>query len=204
MILLLDNFDSFTFNLYQMLQAQTEVPVRVVRNNAITLDEIKALSPAGIVISPGPGNPKDVGVCAEVLEHYEQLTCPILGVCLGQQLIAHAFGGQIIHAPAIMHGKTSAIQITQPSPLFEGMPDTLEVMRYHSLVVSGDRFPESLQITAQTADGIIMALQHNTLPIYGVQFHPESIGTPAGQSVLDNFITTCLRTAQAKSASLVS
>ena len=194
-ILLIDNFDSFTFNLYQMLQAQTDLDITVHRNNALTLSDIHALKPAGIVLSPGPGhpaNPADVGICSDILAWQADLNCPVLGVCLGHQLIAHHFGGTIERAPNVMHGKTSRIEISPSfTPLFKNLPPTFDVMRYHSLTVSPTDFPAALQITATTGDGIIMALQHRTQPIYGVQFHPESIGTPEGNRLLGNFLALC-------------
>ncbi|HEY9792715.1 MAG TPA: aminodeoxychorismate/anthranilate synthase component II [Candidatus Obscuribacterales bacterium] len=195
MILLVDNYDSFTFNLFQMLQEQAEEPIVVHRNDAIGLSGVQAMAPRGIVLSPGPGHPgnqSDFGVCADVIQNAEQLKCPILGVCLGHQGIAHHLGGRVERAPHIVHGKTSAISTCAESKLFDGLPKTFRAMRYHSLVVSANNFPEDLDVTAKDdSTGLIMALQHKRLPVFGLQFHPESIGTPDGKSILRNFLSLC-------------
>jgi anthranilate synthase/aminodeoxychorismate synthase-like glutamine amidotransferase len=194
-LLIIDNYDSFTFNLYQMLQAQTEHEVVVKRNDQIRLDEIENMQPAGIVLSPGPGHPSnagDFGVCAEIVTHAQQLNVPVLGVCLGHQGIAHYMGGKVERAPHIVHGKTSSITITAASPIFRGLPQQFTAMRYHSLVVDEKTLPERLQVTARdTGTSLVMAVQHKDIPLFGVQFHPESIGTPEGATILRNFVELC-------------
>jgi anthranilate synthase/aminodeoxychorismate synthase-like glutamine amidotransferase len=198
-VLLIDNYDSFTFNLYQLMQAETQAPVVVVRNDADTVEGLLATyNPTHIVLSPGPGHPdepKDFGVCAELIRQLPSHKIPMLGVCLGHQGMASIFGGKVISAPAIVHGKTSLIEALplengQISPLFLGLSVPFEAMRYHSLVVEESSFPQDvLQITAKDkTHGLIMGLQHRTLPLYGVQFHPESIGTPEGHQLLHNFL----------------
>lgn len=201
-IVILDNFDSFTYNLYQMVQAQTTLPVEVFRNNALSWEELLALRPDRVILSPGPGHPSrpsDFGLCQHVLQKHEELNCPILGVCLGHQGMAHYFGGQVVPAPAIVHGKTSPVRITKPSPLLEGLPNPFKVMRYHSWTVDPQTLPEELEVIAelcpepQTESGgqapLIMAMQHRNKPLYGVQFHPESVGTPEGAKLLGNFLS---------------
>lgn len=186
-VLLIDNYDSFTHNLYQYLGA-LGAEVEVVRNDELDLDAIVARAPTHIVISPGPGHPAragDFGVCAQVIAQLEHL--PILGVCLGHQGIALNEGGQVVRAPSVMHGKTDCVQ-HDGEGLFSGLPQPLEVMRYHSWIVDASSLPASLKVTARNADGLIMAMQHRHRPLYGVQFHPESIGTPRGQSLLKNFL----------------
>ncbi|MCS6267811.1 MAG: aminodeoxychorismate/anthranilate synthase component II [Vampirovibrio sp.] len=198
-VLLIDNYDSFTFNLYQLMQAETQATVVVVRNDADTLAGLLATyNPTHIVLSPGPGHPdepKDFGVCAALIRQLPSHKIPMLGVCLGHQGMASIFGGKVISAPAIVHGKTSLIEALllengQISPLFSGLSVPFEAMRYHSLVVEESNFPHDvLEITAKDkTHGLIMGLQHRTLPLYGVQFHPESIGTPEGHQLLHNFL----------------
>jgi len=198
-LILIDNLDSFTYNLVQQLGALVTEPIHVFRNNAVDIDTLHALNPSGIVLSPGPGhpkNPKDMGICQTILEQYHRFQCPLLGVCLGHQAIAHHFGGTVIPAPVVMHGKTSTLCIESNngvvSPLFEAVdqtPESLTVMRYHSLIADKATLPPVLNITAtSTPDGLIMALEHRLLPIYGVQFHPESIGSPQGTTMMHNFI----------------
>ena len=194
-ILIVDNYDSFTFNLYQMIQVQTDKKVVVKRNDAISLEEVSAMAPSAIVLSPGPGHPRnkaDFGVCADVVKHAAILKCPILGVCLGHQGIAHHLGGVVERAPQILHGKTSTIDVVSETPLFEGIPRNFKAMRYHSLVVSKEKLPSCLKVVASERNGnLIMALQHAELPMFGVQFHPESIGTPEGKVILRNFLSLC-------------
>ena len=187
MILIIDNYDSFTFNLYQLI-GEINPDIKVVRNDKITVAEIEALAPDHIIISPGPGNPQQAGICLEVLKKLSG-KFPILGVCLGHQAIGEAFGGKVIHAPEIVHGKADKMFLTQPSPIFKGMADGFEAARYHSLIVKPESFPECLEVTAETKRHEIMALQHKTLPVYGVQFHPESIMTPEGRKILQNFLS---------------
>jgi anthranilate synthase component II len=186
--LVIDNFDSFVFNLVQYFGELGGNPV-VFRNNAITIDEIRKINPSHIVISPGPGSPDDpayFGICEEVIRTLGK-EIPLLGVCLGHQGIAHTFGGKVIRAPIIMHGKSSPI-FHESDGLFAGLPNPLEGMRYHSLVADTITFSPELKITAWTEDKTIMGLQHIQFPIYGIQFHPESIGTPKGKVILKNFL----------------
>jgi anthranilate synthase component II len=195
-VLLIDNYDSFTYNLYQMIQAMVKEDVLVHRNDKISFDEIVKLRPARIVLSPGPGHPandKDFGVCKDIIKEHDAVDCPILGVCLGHQGIVQHLGGTIEHAPQIFHGKTSQIILKRTSPLFHRLPNIFQAMRYHSLVAKDDlSFPTELEITAREAQhNLIMALQHKVKPIYGVQFHPESIGTPGGKQILENFVQRC-------------
>lgn len=198
-VILIDNYDSFTYNLYQMVQAQTEAPLEVYRNDAIDFQGILARKPSRIILSPGPGhpgNPSDFGVCQEVITRQPELQCPVLGVCLGHQGIVHYLGGKIIQAPVICHGKTSSIgykaRSDGASELFDGLPNPFQAMRYHSLVAAEEAFPEDLEVTAREMyHGLIMALRHKERPLYGVQFHPESIGTPEGAKMLRNFLEKC-------------
>lgn len=186
MILLIDNYDSFTYNLYQSL-AQQHADIHIARNDQITLAEIEAMHPDGIVLSPGPGRPENAGICIEVIHKFGKHT-PILGVCLGHQAIAIAFGGQVVAAPEIMHGK-EALVFHQRKGLYQQMELPFAAGRYHSLIVDKATLPSILIIEAQLAAGEVMGLRHATLPIYGVQFHPESILTPSGNTLLKNFVT---------------
>jgi anthranilate synthase/aminodeoxychorismate synthase-like glutamine amidotransferase len=186
MVLLLDNYDSFTFNLVQCL-AELGAAVEVRRNDAITVEEAIALAPQRLVISPGPGRPADAGVSIELIRALAG-RCPILGVCLGHQAIGELFGGRVVRAPAPRHGKTSPIE-HDGQGLFEGLRTSIDVGRYHSLVVEEATWPAELEIAARSADdGLVMALRHRRLPIHGVQFHPESILTADGRSMLRNFL----------------
>jgi anthranilate synthase component 2 len=185
MILVIDNYDSFTYNLVQYLGELGTQPL-VRRNNEVTLDEIAALRPERIVISPGPGRPEQAGITLDVIKRFGPST-PLLGVCLGHQAIGMAFGGAVVRAIAPMHGKTSSIT-HDGQGVFEGIATPLTVARYHSLVVDRLGWPDELEITAQTEDGTVMALRHRTHPIHGVQFHPESIMTREGQHLLRNFL----------------
>lgn len=185
MILLIDNYDSFTYNLYQYIGEFSEV--KVVRNDAITVDEIKELNPNGIVISPGPGTPDDAGISIEVIQKLGS-KYPILGICLGHQSIAQAYGGRVIRAEQIYHGKTSRISV-KGKTIFEGIPRKIEVMRYHSLIVDNKSLPECLDVIGYTVDdNLIMALKHKEYEVYGLQFHPESIYTPKGKYIISNFV----------------
>lgn len=194
-IVLIDNYDSFTYNLYQMVQALTSEPVEVFRNDAVTFEQVKDLQPSQVILSPGPGHPgipSDFGVCARIILEQETLGCPILGVCLGHQGMVHYLGGKVVQAPEIVHGKTSMINITSSSPLFDGLPNPFKAMRYHSLVAAEEGFPEVLVITAKELNqGLVMAVQHAKRRLYGIQFHPESIGTPEGSQLLRNFLEKC-------------
>jgi anthranilate synthase component 2 len=185
MLLMIDNYDSFTYNLVQYFGELGE-DVRVFRNDEITLDEIESLAPARICISPGPCTPSEAGVSVPLLQRFSGCM-PILGVCLGHQAIGQAFGGHVVRAQTLMHGKTSPIEHTGIG-VFTGLPSPFEATRYHSLAVERASLPESLEITAWTADGEIMGLRHRTLPIEGVQFHPESIATEHGHAMLRNFL----------------
>ncbi len=185
MILLIDNYDSFTYNLYHYL-GELGAQVRVFRNDKITLKEIEDLGPKKIVISPGPCTPKEAGISCDVVRQFAQRT-PILGVCLGHQCIGAAFGGRIIQAPRIMHGKLSDI-FHDSQTIFQSVKNPMLGMRYHSLVVDPRQLPSELSVSAQTADEIIMGVRHRTYPVEGVQFHPESILTDAGKAVLKNFL----------------
>lgn len=185
MILVIDNYDSFTFNLVQYFQELGE-DVLVRRNDMITLEEIIALSPRAVVISPGPGGPEDAGVSLQVIRTLGN-SIPILGVCLGHQAIGAAFGGRVVSAGRLMHGKTSAI-FSKGNGLFEGMEDPFQACRYHSLIVEEETLPDCLEITAFTDLNEIMGIKHKHFPVQGVQFHPESILTPDGKQILRNFL----------------
>lgn len=186
MIIVIDNYDSFTYNLVQYL-GELGADLKVYRNDKITIDEIKKLKPARIVISPGPGKPKDAGISEDVIRSFGR-TVPILGVCLGHQAIGEVFGGRVTLAKRIMHGKTSLI-FHDRKGLFKGIKNPFEATRYHSLIVGRKCFPKVLKITARTRDdGEIMGLEHKAYPIYGVQFHPESILTLEGKKLLKNFL----------------
>ncbi len=187
MILVIDNYDSFTFNLVQYL-GELGQEIRVYRNDAISTSEIERMAPNGVVISPGPGRPENSGIIVEVICALAG-NMPILGVCLGHQAIGYAFGGRVVSAPRIMHGKTSQI-FHDRRTIFEGLENPFRATRYHSLVVSPEGFPDCLEISAKTEDGVIMGLRHRNLPIEGVQFHPESILTDVGKRLLSNFLST--------------
>lgn len=192
MILVIDNYDSFTYNLVQQL-GEMGAQIEVYRNDQITLDEIRRLNPDQILISPGPGTPDDGGVSLEVLRQLGPTT-PILGVCLGHQCIGQAYGGIVARAGRLMHGKTSMIY-HKGDPLFSGVPSPFEATRYHSLIVEEDSLPEVLTVTAFTEQGEIMGLRHKEYPVYGVQFHPESILTTYGPRILKNFLEMTERVA---------
>ena len=185
MILVIDNYDSFTYNLVQLVAQHTK-NFRVVRNDDYSVAEIEAMKPQRILISPGPGRPENAGVCVELIKTLGRRT-PVLGVCLGHQAIGYAFGGTIVHAPRLMHGKTSYIQHAGEG-IFATLPNPFEATRYHSLVISEKDFPKELNITARTADNIIMGVRHATYPIEGIQFHPESVLTKPGYQIIANWI----------------
>jgi para-aminobenzoate synthetase component II len=185
MILLLDNYDSFTYNLAQFL-GQLGEKLEVYRNDKITLDEIAAKKPERIVISPGPGTPEDSGICLDVIRRFSG-QIPILGVCLGHQAIGQAFGGKVVRAPEIMHGKTSRIHHDSKT-IFKDLPQDFVATRYHSLIVEENSFPQDLEISAQ-ANGIIMGVRHRKMLVEGVQFHPESVLTDVGMQLLKNFLS---------------
>ncbi len=198
--IIIDNYDSFTFNLYQMLvplvrklEKNQSADVEVFRNDALTLDEILAMKPTHVVLSPGPGHPsvpRDFGVCKDVILSQKKLGAALMGVCLGHQGIVAHLGGEVVRAVEIVHGKTSEIHVESPSKIFAGLGDSFEAMRYHSLVAKEDSFPADLKVTArEQKHGLIMALEHKSEPIYGVQFHPESIGTEKGAVIMENFLS---------------
>jgi anthranilate synthase/aminodeoxychorismate synthase-like glutamine amidotransferase len=188
-VLVIDNYDSFVYNLVQELGELGAEPV-VHRNDAIDVTGIRAAAPDLILISPGPGRPEDAGVSMEVIEELAGII-PILGVCLGHQAIGQVFGGDVVQAPSLMHGKTSAIH-HDGRGVFVGLPDPFTATRYHSLVVEPSTVPAELEVTARTSDGVIMGLRHRTLPVEGVQFHPESLLTPEGPSLLANFLAVAI------------
>jgi len=186
MILIIDNFDSFTYNLYQLI-GSINPDIKVIRNNEMTVDEIENLCPSHIILSPGPGYPKDAGVCIEAVKTLKR-SIPILGVCLGHQAICEAYGGTIDHAKKIMHGKQSEILVANTCPLFKKMAGKVKAARYHSLAVKPNTLPENLLVTARTQDDEIMAVMDKDYPVFGVQFHPESILTPEGIQMIKNFL----------------
>ena len=185
MLLMIDNYDSFTYNLYQYL-SELGAEVVTVRNDKITLEEIEAMAPQGIIISPGPSTPLEAGISNDVIRHFGP-KLPTLGVCLGHQCVGYVYGARVDRAEEIRHGKTSMIHHNGQGVL-AGLPEPFEAIRYHSLVVYTDTVPECLEITAWTDDGLIMGLRHKEYPVEGVQFHPESIMTPQGKPLLQNFL----------------
>lgn len=185
MILIIDNYDSFTYNIVQELgELGAEIEVR--RNDQITLDEIREMNPTHIIISPGPGFPKDAGISRDVIREFGE-TIPLMGVCLGHQCIGEVYGGKVVHAPELMHGKTSPVY-HKGDAFFTGVPQPFTASRYHSLVVEEESLPEALEIIAFTEDGEIMGVRHKEFPVIGVQFHPESILTESGMRILQNFL----------------
>ena len=186
MILFIDNYDSFTYNLVQFC-GSINPDIRVVRNDEVTVDEIREINPSHIILSPGPGYPKDAGICEEVIRELKG-EYPILGVCLGHQAICKAFGATVSYAKELMHGKTSVINVDTDSAIFKGLNNKISVARYHSLAAVKETLPDCLKITAETDDGEIMAVEHKEYPIYGLQFHPESILTPKGKEMIVNFL----------------
>lgn len=184
MVLVIDNYDSFTYNIYQYVGEITD-DVKIVRNDLISVEEIREMKPERIIISPGPGRPEDAGICPKLVLSIHDI--PILGICLGHQVIGYAYGGKITVAPEIKHGKTSII-IHDEKYLFKGIKNPFNGMRYHSLIIERSSLPSDLIITAQTDDGIVMGIRHKDYPIYGLQFHPESIMTDFGKQMIDNFI----------------
>ncbi len=186
MILVIDNYDSFTFNIVQFLGEISDKEITVYRNDALTIQEIQAMSPDAILISPGPCTPKEAGISVDVIK-YLGSTIPVLGVCLGHQSIGYAYGGNVIRAPYLMHGKISQIY-HQGDSIFKGLPIPFNATRYHSLIIERSSCPDCLQIIAETDDGLIMGVRHKDSPVYGVQFHPESILTDGGKILLKNFL----------------
>ena len=186
MILLIDNYDSFSYNLYQLIGA-INPEIKVIRNDELTAEEIEALKPEAIILSPGPGRPQDAGCCIEVVQKLGG-KIPILGVCLGHQVICEAYGGVVSYAKQLMHGKKSRIHIDNNSPIFKGLDEEMDAARYHSLVAVRETVPDVLQVIGEDKNGEVMAVQHKTYPVYGLQFHPESILTPQGRIILENFL----------------
>ena len=184
-LLVIDNYDSFTYNLVHYVGELGAEPI-VFRNDKITLEQIEALAPEAILLSPGPKTPSEAGICLSVVDRFGA-TIPLLGVCLGHQAIGQALGGDVIRAPALMHGKTSRINHNGRG-IFRGLNSGFEATRYHSLIIERDTLPETLSVTASTDDGLIMAVEHKTQPLYGVQFHPESIASENGHAILQNFM----------------
>ena len=193
MILLIDNYDSFTYNLYQYL-AELGAEVTVLRNDALTLEDVEDMSPKGIVVSPGPCTPREAGISNDIIRRFGP-TIPTLGVCLGHQCVGHAYGGVVDRAGEIMHGKTSLIH-HDGKGVFKGLPDPFEAIRYHSLAVYREELPGSLEVSAWTDTGIIMGLRHKEHLVEGVQFHPESIMTPVGKDLLQNYLDWAYGSAQ--------
>ncbi|SNX55281.1 aminodeoxychorismate/anthranilate synthase component II [Thermoanaerobacterium sp. RBIITD] len=185
MLLLIDNYDSFTYNLYQYI-GEIYSDIKVRRNDQIDISDINMLKPDGIILSPGPGRPEDAGICIDVIKNFGR-DIPILGICLGHQAIGYAYGAKIIRANVIKHGKTSMV-MHDGKGLFEGIKNPIRAMRYHSLIIDRNTLTKELEITAQTADGTIMGIKHKEFPVYGLQFHPESILTEKGKSILKNYV----------------
>jgi anthranilate synthase component 2 len=190
MILLIDNYDSFSFNLVQAIGELVEgkEELKVVRNDEFTVDEVLELNPSHIVLSPGPGKPSDAGICEELVKAVVGKNIPLLGVCLGHQAICESLGGKITYAPELMHGKQSLVKVNTECDIFKGLESEIMVARYHSLVADKDFIPDVLEVTAVDEKGVVMALQHKTSPIYGLQFHPESIMTPTGKDMVRNYL----------------
>lgn len=186
MIVLIDNYDSFSYNLYQLI-GSVEPDIKVVRNDAYTVEEIEAMKPEAIILSPGPGKPSDAGICIEAIRYFAGKV-PIFGVCLGHQAICEAFGGTVSYAKELMHGKQKEIHQIGGNQLFQGLPETFLAARYHSLAALKEKLPEELKVTAESEDGEVMAVEHTKYPIYGVQFHPESVMTPDGKIMIENFM----------------
>lgn len=186
MILLIDNYDSFSYNLYQLI-GEIDEDIKVIRNDEMTVEEIRKLAPSRIILSPGPGRPEHAGMIIEAVKMLGK-DIPLLGVCLGHQAICAAFGATVTYAKELMHGKQSDVRFDLTCPIFRGCPEVAPVARYHSLAADAETIPEELKVTAVTTDGEIMAVQHCEYPVYGVQFHPESIMTPDGKKMLENFI----------------
>ncbi len=187
MVLLIDNYDSFSYNLVQMI-GTIRPDIRVIRNDEMTVEEIRKLQPSHLILSPGPCYPKDAGICEQAVTELAG-AMPILGVCLGHQAICEAYGGRIMHARRLMHGKQDRIKIDTGCPAFRGLDSELDAARYHSLIAERESLPDCLTITAEDKEGEIMAVRHKTYDLYGLQFHPESILTPQGKVILENFLS---------------
>lgn len=187
MVLLIDNYDSFSYNLYQLV-GSIDPDIKVIRNDELTLEQIEALYPRRIILSPGPGKPSESGICEDVIRYFGG-KIPMLGVCLGHQAICEVFGATVTYATQLMHGKQSQVHLDTNSHLFCGLPAIVPAARYHSLAAAADTIPSCLRVTAQTEDGEVMAVEHSDFPIYGLQFHPESILTPNGEQMMRNFLS---------------
>ena len=185
MILLIDNYDSFSYNVYQLI-GSVDPDITVIRNDERTISWIEEQAPSHIILSPGPGRPSEAGICEEVIRHFSG-RIPIMGICLGHQAICEVSGAVITYAKRLMHGKQSVVTLDTESTLFKGMEKEITVARYHSLAADPDSIPQDLKVTAVTQDGEIMAVEHREFPVYGVQFHPESVLTPAGKKIIENF-----------------
>ena len=186
MIVLIDNYDSFSYNLYQLI-GSVEPDVKVVRNDAYTVEEIEAMKPEAIILSPGPGKPSDAGICIEAIRYFAGKV-PVFGVCLGHQSICEAFGGVVSYAKELKHGKRDEMIQCGSNVLFKGLPEKFPAARYHSLAAIEETLPEELVVTARAEDGEIMAVEHKEYPVYGVQFHPESVMTSDGRKMIENFL----------------
>ena len=200
MILLIDNYDSFSYNVYQ-LTASVDPDVKVIRNDEMTVEEIAALAPSHIILSPGPGRPAQAGICEQVIDAFKG-KIPIMGICLGHQAICEVFGATVTYAKELMHGKQSVVTLDMKSVLFKGMDRKITVARYHSLAADPDTMPKELLVTAMTPDGEVMAVEHQDYPIYGVQFHPESVLTPGGKKIMQNFLLNAGKSGKTKSVGL--
>ena len=196
MILLIDNYDSFSYNLYQLIGA-VEPDIKVIRNDDCTVEEIEEMKPEALILSPGPGRPEDAGICIEAIKHFAG-KIPILGVCLGHQAICEAFGGKVSYAKELMHGKKKTIRVVSENILFKGLGTSFQAARYHSLAAVKNSLPEELKVTAESEDGEVMAVEHTKYPVFGVQFHPESVMTPDGKIMIQNFINSNNRTSRRK------
>ena len=186
MIVLIDNYDSFSYNVYQLI-GSVEPDIKVVRNDEYRVEEIAEMTPEALILSPGPGKPSDAGICIDAIKYFTG-KIPILGICLGHQAICEAFGGRVSYAKELMHGKKKTIYTVGKSKLFDGLGDSFQAARYHSLAAVREELPDILRITAESNDGEIMAVEHRKYPIFGVQFHPESVMTPDGKVMIQNFI----------------
>ena len=188
MIVLIDNYDSFSYNVYQLI-GSVAPDIKVVRNDEYSVKEIEEMKPEVLILSPGPGRPAEAGICIEAIRYFAG-KLPILGICLGHQAICEAFGGEVSYAKELMHGKKKTIYTVGKSPLFEGLVDSFQAARYHSLAAVREKLPDVLRVTAEAEDGEIMAVEHTEYPIFGVQFHPESVMTPDGKVMVENFMNT--------------
>ncbi len=188
MILLIDNYDSFSYNVYQLI-GSVEPDIKVIRNDDCTIEEIEAMNPEAIIISPGPGKPSEAGICIDLIRAFADKK-PLLGICLGHQAICEAFGATVSYAKELMHGKKKRIIQEHSGRLFTDMPDEFPAARYHSLAVLEETLPDCLRVTARCEDGEVMAVEHTELPVFGLQFHPESVMTPDGRQIIENFVKT--------------